>query len=170
MKQSLHKLQKFLELEIERGYDNRAVVGGLDRILDSWEMEARADGLTEDLIQAISVRLRDYPRLSETSRKEAIIGLWRRIQREYGEAIPDLKHRQSHLKIKNLTHLKKKKWSLTYLQQRRYLSIPNQFHRRMTPILSLHELKKQTSHLLHLVLPSQCCRISALKLLKPYHA
>ncbi len=91
MKQSLHKLQKFFELEIERGYDNRAVVGGLDRILDSWEMEARADELPEDLIQAVGVRLRDYPRLSETSRKEAIIGLWLRIQREYGEAVPDLK-------------------------------------------------------------------------------
>lgn len=90
MKRSLHKLQKFFELEIERGYDNRAVVGGLDRILDSWEMEARTDELPEDLIQAISIRLRDYPRLSEASREEAILGLWRRIQREIGDSAPDL--------------------------------------------------------------------------------
>ena len=91
MKQSLQKLQKIFELEVERGYDNRAVVGGLDRILDSWEMEARADELPEDLIQAISIRLRDYPRLSESSRAEALMGLWRRLQREIGDSVPDLK-------------------------------------------------------------------------------
>jgi ATP-dependent DNA helicase RecG len=52
MKPSLLKLQKFFKLEAERGYDNRAVVGGLDRILSSWEAEARVENLPEDLIQA----------------------------------------------------------------------------------------------------------------------
>ena len=90
MNQSLQKLHKIFELEVERGYDNRAVVGGLDRILDSWEVGARADGLSEDLIQAISIRLRDYPRLSSSSREEDLLGLWRRIQRESGTSIPDI--------------------------------------------------------------------------------
>ncbi len=90
MKPSLVKLQKFFKLEAERGYDNRAVVGGLDRILSSWEAEARVENLPEDLIQAVSSRLRDYPTLSETSRAESLEGLWRRIQRETEENLEPL--------------------------------------------------------------------------------
>jgi len=82
MKPSLQKLFKIFKLEAERGYDNRAVLGGLDRILDSWEVEARNENLPEDLIQAISIRLRDYPRLSAESRAESLDGLWRRIQNQ----------------------------------------------------------------------------------------
>ena len=82
MKQSVDKLSKIIKLEAERGFDNRAVVGGLNRILDSWEMEARLDGLSEDLIAAIGARLRNYPGLSPTSRAEAMQGLWRRLQQE----------------------------------------------------------------------------------------
>lgn len=85
MKPSLQKLQKFFKLEAERGYDNHAVVGGLERILDLWESEARADGLSEDLIQSVVARIRDYGRLSERSRAEALQGLWKRIQRSETE-------------------------------------------------------------------------------------
>ncbi len=82
MKPSLLKLQKFFKLEAERGYDNRAVLGGLESMLDPWEVEARADSLPEDLIEAVVSRLRDYHRLSEPSRQEALQGIWRRIHRE----------------------------------------------------------------------------------------
>lgn len=86
MKSSLDKLQKFFKLESERGYDNRAVVGGLEQMLSPWEAEARAEGVPEDLVQAVLSRLRDYPNLSPTSRAEALEGLWRRIQRESGQS------------------------------------------------------------------------------------
>ena len=43
MKPSLLKLQKFFRLEAERNYDNRAVVGGLERMLDTWQAEAQAE-------------------------------------------------------------------------------------------------------------------------------
>lgn len=79
MKPSLQKLQKFFKLEAERGFDNRAVLGGLDRILDNWEIDARSDGLPEEIIQLVDSRLRDYPRLSEGSRAEALSGLWKRL-------------------------------------------------------------------------------------------
>ena len=82
MKPSLVKLQKFFKLEAERGYDNRAVMGGLSRMLEPWEAEARQDGLPEELISAVLARLRDYNRLSPTSRQEALQGLWSRIQSE----------------------------------------------------------------------------------------
>lgn len=82
----LIKLQKIFKLEAERGYDNRAVVGGLEKLATSWEAEARADALPEELLQAIVSRLRDYHRLSEPSRQEALQGLWKRIQRVTGES------------------------------------------------------------------------------------
>ena len=82
MKPSIEKLYKFFKLEADRGYDNRAVVGGLEQMLDPWTSEARADNLPEDLIEAIVVRLRDYHRLTESSRQEALEGLWKRVQRQ----------------------------------------------------------------------------------------
>lgn len=84
MKPSIDKLYKFFKLEIERGCDNHAVVGGLERMLDRWENEARADSLPEDLIQVVVSRIQDYPRLSPASRAEALEGLWKRIQRNQG--------------------------------------------------------------------------------------
>lgn len=84
MKPSIKKLQKFFNLEADRGHDNKAVVGGLSNMLSSWEAEARTDELPEDLIQAVTGRLRDYERLSPDSRKDALKGLWNRIGRETG--------------------------------------------------------------------------------------
>ncbi len=80
MKPSLQKLQKFFKLEAERGYDNHAVMGGLERMLDLWETEAHNDDLPESLIQAVVTRLRDYSHLANQSRAETLQGLLRRIQ------------------------------------------------------------------------------------------
>lgn len=88
MKPSITKLRKYFKLEADHGYTNSAIIGGLERMLDHWAAEARADELDENLIQAVIVRLRDYHRLSEDSRKEALYGLWRRIQRELGDETP----------------------------------------------------------------------------------
>jgi len=85
MKPSIQKLQKFFKLESERNYDNKAVMGGLQSMLEGWEHEARADEIPEELVQAVVIRLRDYHRLTETSRKETLHGIWARVQRETGE-------------------------------------------------------------------------------------
>lgn len=84
MKSSVQKLHKFIKLEVDRGYDNRAVVGGLYRIVDTWEAEARFDELPEELIQAVGARLRDYSSLSVNSRYEVLAGLHRRLELEAG--------------------------------------------------------------------------------------
>lgn len=81
MKPSLQKLQKIFKLEAERGYDNHAVVGGLERMLDMWSPEARNEGVSEEIIQYIEMRFHDYGRLSEKSRSETLLGIWKRIQR-----------------------------------------------------------------------------------------
>ncbi|MGW8249467.1 MAG: ATP-dependent DNA helicase RecG [Anaerolineales bacterium] len=84
MKQSIQFLYKIFKLEADRGYDNRAVVGGLDRILSNWEADARLEGLPEEVIQVVNSRLHDYSRLSESSRVEALQGLWQRLEQETG--------------------------------------------------------------------------------------
>ncbi|MEW6716354.1 MAG: ATP-dependent DNA helicase RecG [Chloroflexota bacterium] len=73
-------MKKFFKLEAERGYDNRAVLGGLECMLDTWESEARIDNLPEEIIQAVISRVRDYQRLSPNSREVVLKGIWQRIR------------------------------------------------------------------------------------------
>jgi len=82
MKKSIQKLKKFFRLESERGYDNKAVMGGLANILSSWELEAREDQLSEQIIQAVISRLRDYHQLSEESREVVLKGIWQRVNKD----------------------------------------------------------------------------------------
>jgi len=89
MQSSLEKLRKFFRLEHENGYSNTAIIGGLAKMLDFWEGEARADGISEEVIQAVVQRLRSYDGLSPQSRADALKGLWKRI----GETYPDTQQR-----------------------------------------------------------------------------
>ena len=72
MHSSIRKLQKFLQLESERGYDNRAVVGGLDKILPSWLKEALEDKLEQRLIDYVAEKMREYAGMDQQSRRETI--------------------------------------------------------------------------------------------------
>jgi len=85
MKPSITKLRNYFKLEAKNGYQNNAVIGGLERMLEPWAAEARVDQLPENIIQAVTIRLRDYHRLSADSRKETLHGLWNRIHRELGD-------------------------------------------------------------------------------------
>jgi ATP-dependent DNA helicase RecG len=86
MQPSLEKLRKFFRLEHENGYSNSAIIGGLAKMLDYWEGEARADGIQEEIIHAVVQRLRSYDGLSPQSRADALKGLWKRIGETYPEA------------------------------------------------------------------------------------
>ncbi len=86
MQPSLEKLRKFFGLEREKAYDNKAIIGGLARMLDYWEAEARTDNIREEIIQAVVQRLRAYEGLSPAGRAEALKGLWNRIAATYPEA------------------------------------------------------------------------------------
>jgi len=90
MKPSVEKLYKFLKLESEHGFDDRAVMGGLRGMLASWETEARAEEVPPAVIQAVTARLRDYHQLTPGSREEILSGLWKRMQRSLEEPLPDL--------------------------------------------------------------------------------
>jgi ATP-dependent DNA helicase RecG len=90
MKPSLQKLQKFLKLESERGYDNRAVVGGLEKVLTLWEAEARSEGVSETIIQQISAQLRNYSTLTPPERYEIVQNLWQQMQSDINQPLPPL--------------------------------------------------------------------------------
>ncbi len=72
MSSPLIKLQKFLRLESERGFDNRAVVGGLNKIIPSWQIEARSAELPVSTIETILEFLETYPNLDPQDRSLAV--------------------------------------------------------------------------------------------------
>lgn len=74
------KLLKFLKLESERGYDNRAVVGGLDKIIPAWEEEARIYQIPDEHIQKICEQLRSYPGRDVAERQQTVKELVSLIQ------------------------------------------------------------------------------------------
>ena len=86
MQPSLEKLRKFFNLEHKNGYNDTAIIGGLAKMLDYWEGEARADNLSEEIIQAVVQRLQSYGKLTPESRAESLKGLWKRIGDQYPEA------------------------------------------------------------------------------------
>jgi ATP-dependent DNA helicase RecG len=85
MNPAIEKLAKFLRLEAERGYDNRAVFGGLQNMLEPWQAEANEAEISKSIIQVVITRLRDYPKLTPQSRSEALGGLWNRLKSEFPE-------------------------------------------------------------------------------------
>ncbi len=89
MNSAIDKLTKYMRLEAKRGHDNRAVLGGLQRMLEPWEDEARESGLSSNLIDMVLSRLRDYPKLSPASRQEVLQGIWHRLQAEFPDLKPD---------------------------------------------------------------------------------
>jgi len=72
MSLSSEKLFKIFKLESEFGYENKAVVGGLQKLSESWAAEARAEGLSETLIPAIASILKHYPNLHPRDRWQAL--------------------------------------------------------------------------------------------------
>ena len=83
---SLEKLRKFFRLEHENGYNNTAIIGGLVKILDFWESEARAESVEEAVVQAVTQRLKGYEALTPTGRADSLKGLWKRLGETYPEA------------------------------------------------------------------------------------
>lgn len=80
MLSSVEKLLKFFKLEKERGYDNRAVVGGLDKILPAWESEARSNHLEDAILHEILSVLRAYPDQDPAQRSETLTQLIVRLE------------------------------------------------------------------------------------------
>jgi ATP-dependent DNA helicase RecG len=69
---SIIKLQKIFKLEAERGFDNKAVVGGLDKIIPSWGQESQEEQLDPDITHTVSTHLAEYPNLDPIQRSRLV--------------------------------------------------------------------------------------------------
>ena len=77
MSSSIEKLQKILRLEAELGYENKAVVGGLEKFLPSWVNEARFSNLDGSLIDTVVEKINQYRSLDQQARTQTLEELFR---------------------------------------------------------------------------------------------
>ena len=87
MQPSLDKLLKLFRLEASRGYDDKAMFGGLQKMLDFWVPEARNEKIPEDIIQAVTTCMNTYHNLDSDGRSEALKKLWGQIQPDNSSVI-----------------------------------------------------------------------------------
>ncbi|MDI6768785.1 MAG: ATP-dependent DNA helicase RecG [Anaerolineales bacterium] len=80
MQPSLEKLRKYFRLEYDNGYQDRAIIGGLVKLLDLWPADARNESVPEEILQAVAACLRGYHDLTPEARAEALKTLWKQIQ------------------------------------------------------------------------------------------
>jgi len=66
---SVEKILKFFSLEKEKHFNNRAIIGGLDKILGNWLYEAKKDHLPEALISSVKTGLENYASISPEARQ-----------------------------------------------------------------------------------------------------
>ncbi|MGD8820145.1 MAG: ATP-dependent DNA helicase RecG, partial [Anaerolineae bacterium] len=75
MPTAFEKLIKILKLEQEQGYQNRAVIGGLEKFAEVWAQEARSeahDTMLANQIDKIGDQLRQYAGETEDQRAETV--------------------------------------------------------------------------------------------------
>ncbi len=91
MQSSIEKLRKFFRLEQDTGFTNKAVIGGLENIIDLWEGEARNDKLPEEVVQATSSTLHSYAGQTPAERLASLKSLWQLITEKVPDAAPGKK-------------------------------------------------------------------------------
>jgi ATP-dependent DNA helicase RecG len=82
---AVERLLKVLDLETSRGYDNRAVIGGLERAAESWQDDATRNGVAVDVAAEVADALRSYSSLAPEARREAVAALRGRL----GQIVPE---------------------------------------------------------------------------------
>jgi len=76
---AVEKLIKYIDLEASRGYDNRAVMGGLERAAETWQEEAIAGGIAGETVAEVAAELGTYPTLAPETRRDTLQGLRARL-------------------------------------------------------------------------------------------
>ena len=72
MPNSLDKIRKILQLEIQNKYANRAIIGGLEKFLPALRPELNNDGISQDLKDKIENTFSTYSGLIPEKRQEVI--------------------------------------------------------------------------------------------------
>lgn len=73
MNKATEKLSRIFRLEAQQGFENRAVMGGLVRLTQTWESDAREVAMEEKTIQFVSQKFGSYAQLSPIERKNTLI-------------------------------------------------------------------------------------------------
>lgn len=73
MQKIREKYFKIFQLEGSQGYENKAVMGGLQAMGKTWPSEAREQGVSESLIPVISSLFNHYPVLDPENRRKALL-------------------------------------------------------------------------------------------------
>ncbi|MBF8256408.1 MAG: ATP-dependent DNA helicase RecG, partial [Anaerolineales bacterium] len=85
---AVEKLIKYIDLEASRGYDNRAVMGGLERAAETWQEEASAGGIAGETVAEVAAALGTYPALAPEARRDTLQALRARLlEVEAGEPL-----------------------------------------------------------------------------------
>ena len=99
--QSLLKLRRFFRLEHENRYNDDTIVGGLARMLDFWQADARAENISEEIIKAVVLALQSYGNLSPSLRAKLLKSLWGDIKTQYPELTQQKKVNESLFQNQN---------------------------------------------------------------------
>nr|HPL81373.1 hypothetical protein [Anaerolineaceae bacterium] len=73
MNKATEKLSRIFKLEAQQGFEDRAVMGGLVRLTQTWESDAREVAMDEKTIQFVSQKFSSYAQLSPVERKNLLI-------------------------------------------------------------------------------------------------
>jgi len=79
MNKATEKLSRIFKLEAKQGFENRAVMGGMVRLTQAWESDAREVAMDEKTIQFVSQKFSVYEQLSPAERKTALIEIAERL-------------------------------------------------------------------------------------------
>lgn len=84
MPASIDKLLKILQLEGNQfNYTDRAIIGGLEKLLPTWFQEAASDALSDEIKSHISEALGSYANLSPTQRHQNVLTLARFLKQTF---------------------------------------------------------------------------------------
>ena len=75
MNPALEQLNKVLALETKNGYPNTAVIGGLPKMLNFWEPNARRANMDPAFIENVATLVRQYGEQSATERAATVQAL-----------------------------------------------------------------------------------------------
>ncbi|MCP5101063.1 MAG: hypothetical protein GY943_36395, partial [Chloroflexi bacterium] len=95
MARSFKRLKQVLNLEIQQGYQNKAVVGGIRQFVNFWVERARDEAVDEAdkaLVEQIAEALTEYGRLpgyeARTKSIESLMDSLQRREERLGPATP----------------------------------------------------------------------------------
>lgn len=92
MNKTNEKYYKIFQLEGSQGYENRAVMGGLQALGKTWPSEAREQGLPESLIPAIGSMFSQYPNVEPANRRKILLEIGDLLSIANIQNLPEMTH------------------------------------------------------------------------------